>query len=110
MTTTRKDIHEHATMLAECAIEEHRKYGGDLFELLEQNVDSSQYVIYNGHAMDLLNAAWGCDIDAACETIECLGGYPEGADFWQVQCITAYWTLHYMATQAMQDMLEDEAA
>lgn len=107
--TNRKDIYDHATMLAKDALEEHREYGGDLFELLDQRVDASQYVIYHGQAMALLNAAWSGEIDAACETIEELGGYPEGVEFWQVQSITAYWTLHNIAAQILQEMLEAKA-
>lgn len=108
--SNRSDLIKHATMLAEDTIAEHREYGGDLFELMDQFVDGSPYVIHNGQAMGLLHAAWSQEIDAACDTIRELGGYPEDADFWQVQSITAYWVLHHIAAEIMHSLLEEQDA
>ena len=98
---TRKELLEHVALIAECALEEHENYGGDLWEIVDQQVDGSQHVIYYNKATELLAAALPFEIDCAVETITDLGGYGPNASYWEIQIYTAYWTLHHMVSAAI---------
>lgn len=48
--------------------------GQDFFDALHEIVDSREEVIYYNQAGQVVEAAWGCDIDTAEEWLECCYG------------------------------------
>lgn len=106
---TRNEYLVYARDIAQCILEERNEYGGELQEMIDDHADSSEHVIYWGKATDLIHAATSAEIDVASHSVADMGGYPEGATYWQIQATTAFWVLRLWIDEAVAELMLEAA-